>query len=313
MSANYDPNNSVVIIGAAPAGMSAAIYLKRSAIDVVMLEHVAPGGQIMRTQGIDNYLGFPAGTTSVDLVMKFQEHLSSFDIEVLSETASKIVPGEILTVETSTGGKFQGKAVVVATGARPKLLGVPGEWNLFGKGVSTCAVCDGNFYKGLMVAVVGGGTTAVEDVIHLSRLVKKVYHIHRRDQLRLAGETSDELANLANVERVFSHTVEEIIGEDQVEAVRVKSRKDDSTRDIKVDGVFISVGIAPNTEFLGDLLSVDDGGFIKTDDKMVTSVEGIFAAGDVRTTDLRQVCTAVADGAVAGLAAAKHLTGIALA
>ncbi len=313
MPTSPDPNDTVVIIGAGPAGMSAAIYVKRSAVDVLLLEHVAPGGQIMRTQGIDNYLGFPAGTSSAELVVKFQEHLSSLDVEILSETATKIVPGEPLIVETSSGEKRECKAVIVATGARPRLLGVPGEWKFFGKGVSTCAVCDGNFYKGQTVAVVGGGTTAVEDVIHLSRLTKKVYHIHRRDQLRLAGETSDELAKLKNVERVFSSNLEEVLGDDQVTGVRVRSVKDGSLRDLAVDGVFIAVGIAPNAEFLGGILETDDKGFIEAKEDMSTSVPGVFAAGDVRTTNLRQVCTAVADGAIAGLSAAKFITGIALA
>ncbi len=312
MPASLDPNNTVVIIGAGPAGMSAAIYAKRSAVEVMLLEHVAPGGQIMRTQGIDNYLGFPAETSAAELVAKFQDHLSSFDIEILSETAAKIVPGEPLTVETSSGEKLECKAVIVATGARPRLLGVPGEWKFFGKGVSTCAVCDGNFYKGQTVAIVGGGTTALEDVIHLSRLTKKVYHIHRRDQLRLAGETSDELPKLQNVERVFSSNLEEVLGDEQVTGVRVRSVKDGSVRDLAVDGVFIAVGIAPNTEFLAGILETDDKGFIVTDGNMATSVEGVFAAGDVRTTNLRQVCTAVADGAIAGISAAKFITGISL-
>jgi len=312
VTTNNDPNNIVLIIGAGPAGMSAAIYAKRSAVDVVLLEHVAAGGQIMRTQVIDNYLGFPAGTSSADLVMKFQEHLSSCDIKILSETAAKIVPGQLLTVETSAGRKFQGKALIVATGARPKLLGVPGEWKFFGKGVSTCAICDGNFYKGQTVAVVGGGTTAVEDVIHLARLAKKVYHVHRRDQLRLAGETSDELQTFKNVERVFSSDVEEVLGDEQVTGLRIRSVKDGSVSELAIDGVFMAVGIAPNTEFLGGILETDDKGFIVTKEDMSTSVPGVFAAGDVRKTNLRQVCTAVADGAIAGLAAVKFITGVSL-
>jgi len=312
MSESADPRNTVVIIGAGPAGMSAAVYAKMSAVDVTLLEHVAPGGQILRTHGIENYLGFPSGTSPFDLVAKWQEHLASLNIEVTSNTVAKIIPGEPIVVVNGAEEKIECKCVVIATGARPRLLGVPGEWELFGKGVSTCAVCDGNFYRGRTVAVVGGGTTAVEDVMHLARLVKKVYHIHRRDQLRLAGETSGELAKLDNVERVFSSNVEEVLGKEGVTGIRVRSVKDDSVRELAVDGVFMAVGIAPNTEFLEGMLKTDDKGFIVTKEDMSTSVPGIYAAGDVRHTVLRQVCTAVADGAIAGLSVAKFITGVSL-
>jgi len=313
MVEGFDPENTVVVIGAGPAGMSAAVYGERSGVNVVLLERIIPGGQIATTHRIDNYLGFPVGTSTFELVAKFKDHVASCGVEVTSDNASKIVPGPLLTVETTGGSSYQCRAVIVATGARPKLLGVPGEGRLFGKGVSTCAVCDGNFFRNQDVAVVGGGTTAVEDVIYLSNIVRKIYHIHRRDQLRLAGETSDELARLKNVERVFSHTVDKIVGEDQVEAIQVRSRKDGSVREIPVSAVFVSVGITPNTEFVKGLLEMDDAGFIIAKDDMSTSVEGIFAAGDVRTSQLRQVCTAVADGAIAGISAAKLVTGVALA
>ncbi|MBN1591997.1 MAG: thioredoxin-disulfide reductase [Candidatus Coatesbacteria bacterium] len=313
MPPNYNPNNTIAVIGAGPAGMSAAIYAKRSAVDVLLFERVMAGGQIMTTQWIENYLGFPAGTTPSELVAKFQEHIASLGIDVTSENIKRVIPGDLQTVETESGKKYKCKAVVVATGARPRFLGVPGEWQLHGKGVTTCAVCDGNFFRNQTVAVVGGGTTAVEDVIYLSKIVKKIYHIHRRDQLRLAGETSDELAKLKNVERVFNHTVEEILGEKEVTGIRVKNREDGSVRDIELSGVFVAVGIAPNSDFVKDLLETDEGGFIVTKKDMSTSVEGVFAAGDVRVTDLRQVCTAVADGALAGLGATKRITGIDLA
>lgn len=307
------PGRTVAIIGAGPAGMSAAVYAKISALDVMLFENTTPGGQILRTQRIDNYLGFPEGTASYELIAKFQEHLASFDIEPLTEGIDKIESGNgILKLHTTDDNTYECKAVIVATGARARLLGVPGEWRLYGKGVSTCAICDGNFFRGQTVAVVGGGTTAVEDVVHLAHLAKKVYHIHRRDELRLAGETSAQLAKLDNVERVFSHTVEEVLGEEQVEGVRVKSKKDDSVKELKIDGLFVAVGIAPNTEFLGDFLETDDQGFIIAKADMSTSVRGVFAAGDVRTTNLRQVCTAVADGAIAGISAAKYITGISL-
>ncbi|HUT04611.1 MAG TPA: FAD-dependent oxidoreductase [bacterium] len=313
MLEGFDPNNTVVVVGAGPAGMSAAVYAERSGVNVLLLERISPGGQIMTTRRIDNYLGFPVGTSTFALVAKFKEHLASCGVEVISANAAKIVPGQLLTVETASGPAYQCRAVIVATGARPRLLGVPGEGRLFGKGVSTCAVCDGNFFRNQDIAVVGGGTTAVEDVIYLSHIVRKIYHIHRRDQLRLAGETSDELSKLENVERVFSHTVEKIVGEDEVEAIQVKSRKDGSVRELAVSAVFVSIGITPNTEFVQGLLEMDDAGFIVAKNDMSTSVEGIFAAGDVRTSHLRQVCTAVADGAIAGISAAKLITGIALA
>ncbi len=313
MLEGFDPNNTVVVVGAGPAGMSAAVYGERSGVNVVLLERISPGGQIATTHRIDNYLGFPVGTSTFALVAKFKEHLASCGVEVTSANAAKIVPGSLLTVETTSGAAYQCRAVIVATGARPRLLGVPGEGKLFGRGVSTCAVCDGNFFKNQDIAVVGGGTTAVEDVIYLSHIVRKIYHIHRRDQLRLAGEMSNELSKLKNVERVFSHTVDKIVGEDEVEAIQVKSRKDGSVRELAVSAVFVSVGITPNTEFVQGFLEMDDTGFIVANDNMSTSVKGIFAAGDVRTTILRQVCTAVADGAIAGISAAKLITGIALA
>ena len=307
-----DPDNTAVIVGSGPAGMSAAIYAKASNLDVVLIEQAAPGGQILRTSRIDNYLGFKMGTSAYEMYEKFQEHLESFEVEPMMEAVAKIVPGSPNSVETTGGETFLCKAVIVATGARPRLLGIPGEWRLLGKGVSTCAVCDGNFFKGQTVAVVGGGTTAVEDVIYLSNLAGKVYHIHRRDQLRLAGETSTELNERKNVERVFSSNVIEVLGEEKVEAIRVKNLNDESERELKLDGLFVAVGVAPNTDFLGGILELDETGFVVTDENMNTSVAGVFAAGDVRAKALRQVCTAVADGAMAAISAARYITGVSL-
>jgi len=304
---------TVLIIGAGPAGMAAAVYARTSGLSPVLLEESAPGGQMLRTPRIDNYLGFSAGSSPIQVVQSFQEHLSSLGIETVLDGASRIEVGELFTVRTEGGADLLGRAVIIATGARPRLLGVPGEARLFGKGVSVCATCDGNFYRGGTVAVVGGGTTAVEEVVFLSQLARKVYHIHRREKLRLVGELSPQLSSAPNVEQVYSTVVEEVIGQDAVEAIRLKDLRDGSTRELKVDALFVAVGVRPNTEFLGDLVKLDEGGFILTDDEMATSVEGIFAAGDVRAKRLRQVCTAVADGAVAAIAAGKFITGIELA
>ncbi len=293
----------LIIIGSGPAGLSAAIYGKRAGLNLLVLES-APmsGGQVLNTYEVDNYLGMP-GMNGFDMGMQFRAHADRLGVEfreaevtgIQDKVQSKIVvTGEI---------ELEAKAVILATGAVHAHLGVPGEEELSGMGVSYCATCDGAFFKGRTVAVVGGGDVALEDAVYLARTCEKVYLIHRRDELRGAMVLQEELKKLENVEILYSCTVEEIQGESAVENLRVKNVKSGEVFDLNVAGVFIAVGIKPNTDLVRESLKLDPGGYIPAGEDCATEIPGLFAAGDVRKKPIRQIITAVADGANAAVAA----------
>lgn len=293
----------LIIIGAGPAGLSAAVYAKRAGFEVVVLEkNPMSGGQVLNTYEVDNYLGLP-GISGFDMGMKFRQHAE--DMGALFETAQvkEIFDAKGHKAVTALSGKdeitYEGAAVLIATGASHALLGVPGEERLTGRGVSYCATCDGAFFKGKTTAVVGGGDVAVEDAIFLSRICEKVYLIHRRDSLRAAKSLQDALFRCTNVEIIWDSVVEEICGKEQVESLKLRNLKKEGDCSIPVDGVFIAVGLRPNTEPFREIVACDEGGYIIAGEDCVTQTEGIFAAGDVRTKSLRQIVTAVADGACA--------------
>ena len=263
---------------------------------------------MLNTYDVDNYPGLP-GISGMELAEKFHEHAKSMGASFLTAAVTAIrEEGDRKVVETAKGD-LSARTVILATGAHHRLLGVPGEERLTGMGVSYCATCDGAFFRDKTVAVVGGGDVAVEDAIFLARGCKKVYVIHRRDQLRAAKILQEKLLSLDNVEMKWNCVAEEILGDSQVSGVKVRDVKTGEGSELAVNGVFIAVGILPNTGFLGDFVQLDEGGYIVAGEDMKTSVPGVFAAGDVRTKALRQIITAAADGANAITSVEAYLLG----
>lgn len=296
----------LIIIGSGPAGLSAAVYGKRAGLNLLVLEK-APmsGGQVLNTYEVDNYLGMP-GMNGFDMGMKFREHADKLGVEFREADVLSLNDRDGIKVVKTNEEELEARAVILATGAVHAHLGVPGEEELSGMGVSYCATCDGAFFRGKTVAVVGGGDVALEDAIYLARTCEKVYLIHRRDELRGARVLQGELKRLANVEILYSCTVEEIQGGDGVEKLRVKNVKTGETFDLNAAGIFIAVGIRPNTELVRDMVDCDEGGYILAGEDCATNVPGLFAAGDVRKKPIRQIITAVADGANAAVAAGSY-------
>lgn len=297
----------IIIIGSGPAGMGAAIYGKRAGLDTLVLEGTGmSGGQVTQTYEVDNYLGLP-GVNGFDMAMTFQAHMeklgAEFEMGIVNKVEKKEGYFEVVTDEKT----YETKTVVLATGASHNKLMVPGEEELAGMGVSYCATCDGAFFKGRTTMVVGGGDVAIEDAIFLARGCEKVYLVHRRDELRGAKILQDTLMSLPNVEIIWDSVVQEIQGEEQVEQVKLLNRKTGVETQVKADGVFIAVGIHPNTECFADLVETDKNGYIVAGENCETSVPGIFVAGDTRTKELRQIITAVADGANAINSVQKYL------
>lgn len=299
----------VVIIGSGPAGLSAAVYAKRAQLETLVIEKdPMSGGQILNTYEVDNYLGLP-GINGFDLGMKMKEHADKFDTEFMSGEVEKIDTSDsIKKVVLNNGTTYQTKTVIISTGASNSKLGLDGEKNLAGKGVSYCATCDGAFFRDKTVAVVGGGDTAVEDAIFLARGAKQVYLIHRRDKLRAAKILQEKLLSLPNVTVLWSSVIEEITGEDKVDGITVKYVNSNTTTHIDLDGVFIAVGTKPNTKLVDGIVDLSDDKYIVADEDCITSQEGIFAVGDVRTKPLRQIITAASDGALAVYSIEKYLS-----
>ncbi|MBE7413719.1 MAG: thioredoxin-disulfide reductase [Deltaproteobacteria bacterium] len=295
----------LVIIGGGPAGLTAGIYAQRARLKTVLLEKQMVGGQIAVSDVIENYPGFPS-ISGAGLMEKFEEHARGLGLEIrLAGVLDIALEGGVKVLKT-TEGEIRAKAVIIATGAKPKRLGVPGEKELTGKGVSYCATCDGPFFRNLKVLVVGGGDTAVKEAVYLSRIAAKVYISHRRDRFRAEKMHQEKLESTPNIEILKSHILTHI----KEEAGLVKSAllddiKTGEQKSIDVEGVFIFVGINPTTDFAD--VDKDDRGFIKTDAKLQTSMPGVFAAGDCRTTPLLQVATAVGDGAIAAASAIDYI------
>lgn len=297
----------VIIIGSGPAGLSAAVYAARAGMNLLVLEkNPMSGGQILNTYEVDNYLGMP-GIHGFDMGMQFRAHAEKLGVTFKGAKVLSIEDlGEKKVVHTRRED-LETKALIVATGAEHAHLGVPGEEQFSGRGISYCATCDGAFYKGKTVAVVGGGDVALEDAIYLARTCEKVYLLHRRDELRGAKILQQELMALPNVEILYSHEVTEICGEDGVESIRMKNNKTGKESSLTLEGVFIAVGIHPDTTLVKDLVTLDEGGYVLTGEDCVTDCSGIFVAGDIRKKQLRQIVTAVADGANAAVSADKFV------
>ena len=297
----------VLILGGGPAGLSAGLYAARGAAKTAIVDISMFGGQPSNYLELENYPGF-GHIGGYDLMEKFEEHADMFKIEKfpMQEIQSVDLTPEIKKVET-LDSIFNAKTLIIATGAQAKKLGIKGEKELAGRGVSYCAVCDGAFYKDKTVAVVGGGNAAVEEGMYLTKFAKKVYIIHRRDALRADKIVQERAFKNEKVEFVFDTVPLEIQGAETVENIVVKNVKTGEISNLKVDGVFPYIGFAPNADLFTGQLKQDEGGFIVTDDRMQTSIPGVYAIGDVRTTPLRQVITAAADGAVAGCFATRYL------
>lgn len=297
----------LIIVGSGPAGLSAAVYARRAGLNTLVIEKSGmSGGQVLTTYEVDNYLGLP-GINGYDMGVKFREHADRMGAEFVEaevQEIEKVVGANLHAAEQkesyvvkTTQGDYETRAVLLATGASHSKLGVPGEEELAGMGVSYCATCDGAFFRNRTVVVVGGGDVAVEDAIFLARTSAKVYLIHRRDELRAAGNLQEKVRELPNVEILWNTVVKEIQGEDQVEAVLTENVVSGEQSVLATDGVFIAVGIKPNSEMFTHLAACDEKGYFKAGEDGVTTTPGIFVAGDVRTKSLRQIITAVADGA----------------
>jgi thioredoxin reductase (NADPH) len=298
----------LIIIGSGPAGLAAAIYAGRAELDTIIIEK-APmsGGQIINTYEVDNYPGIP-GISGFDLGTKFREHCDKLNMNFITGEAVKFeVEDDIKKVTLDEGTSYSAKAVIIAAGAKPRKLMVEGEEKLSGLGVSYCATCDGAFFRNKVTAVVGGGDVAVEDAIFLARLCKKVYVIHRRDEFRAAKSYTSKLVSMENVEILWDTVVEKILGQEQVSQIEVKNVKTEESKALEVDGIFIAVGNIPTSEVYKDIINMDKNGYIIAGEDCKTNVSGVFAAGDIRTKELRQIITAASDGANAITAVEKYL------
>lgn len=296
-----------VIIGGGPAGYTAALYAARAGLDTVVLEKLSAGGQMALSHQIDNYPGFEEGIDGFSLGEKMQQQAERFGAKTEYAEVTRInLQAEPKVLETSEG-VFRGRTVIFSTGANPRELGVPGERELTGKGVAYCAACDGMFYKGKTVAVVGGGNSAAADALLLSRIAKKVIVIHRRDTLRATRIYHEPLQRAENVEFCWNSTVTELLHGEKLTGVRLKNVQTGEETSLDLDGLFISVGRKPATELAKGQLTLDDSGYIVAGEETETNIPGVFAVGDVRTKVLRQIVTAVADGAVAVHKAEEYL------
>lgn len=297
----------IIIIGGGPAGYTAALYAARAGLDSVLIEKLSAGGQMALTGDIDNYPGFDEGIDGFTLGMKMQQGAERFGAKTeYGEVLNVDFSGKIKKIETDSKTFFS-KTVVISSGANPKELDLENETELIGKGVHYCAHCDGRFYKDKTVAVIGGGNSAAADALYLSRLAKKVYLIHRRDKLRAENVYKKPLLEAQNIEFLWNTTAEKFIVQNKVTGLEIKNVLSGETENIYCDGVFISIGRKPATEFLKDEVELDKNGYVIADETTKTNIDGVYAAGDVRTKAFRQIVTAVADGATAVHHAEEYL------
>ncbi|MFO7676282.1 MAG: thioredoxin-disulfide reductase [bacterium] len=301
-------NPEVVIVGAGPAGLTAGLYASRSGHRTLILERAMPGGQVANTPEIENYPGFAEPVVAIELAQAMQAQAERYGakVEMLEAIALRTDP---LAVETPAA-TYRPRAVIIASGVTSKELGVPGERELRGRGVSYCAICDGPLFKGKEVAVVGGGDSALDEALYLAGVCSRVWLIHRRDEFRGTRVAQDRVRAKDNIELLLSHVVTGIAGTGRLESIEVRDIKSGTASSIPVSGLFIYVGSVPHTGWCRDSVALDAGGFVRCDDRLATSVPGVFAAGDVRVSRLRQVATAVGDGALAAMMAHEHITNL---
>lgn len=295
MEKKYD----VIVLGGGPAGYTAAMYTARAGLSTLVIEKLFAGGQMTQTPNIENYPGIPQGIDGVLLGMNFQAGAQNAGVQTLNAevTAVKLQGEE--KILTTAKGDFVGRTVIIATGAGHKHLGIDREWELTGKGVTYCATCDGMFYRGKTVAVVGGGNSAASEALVLSRIAKKVYLIHRRDSLKASRSYNEPLQQAENVEFIWNSQVSELLGQEKLSGVKLRDVLSGQEQELQLDGLFISIGRQPVTELFRGQLELDANGYIVADESTRTSIPGVYAVGDVRTKEVRQIVTAAADGAVA--------------
>ena len=298
----------LIIVGGGPAGLTSAIYSARALIDTLVIEKMLPGGQPVLTTFIENYPGFPEGISGPELAERLESQAGKFGAKIITSRPVLNIYRKEEGFEVKTEMEsFLGKAVIVATGTSPRKLNVPGEEEFTGRGVSYCAVCDGAFYRDRVVAVVGGGDSAMDESIYLTRFANKVFVIHRRNQLRAEKILQERAFSNPKISFIWDTVVQSIEGDRKVELLKLKNVKTGEISELKVDGIFIYIGSTPNSSMVKDLVELDKNGFIITDNCMKTSVPGLFAAGDVRNTNFRQLATAIGDGAIAANSAERYL------
>jgi len=301
----------VLIIGGGPAGLTAGLYTSRAKLKSLLVERMILGGQVMTTTKVENYPGFPGGIDGPDLMMRFQEHCQEFGLETMTGEVTGLVDKGDEKIVTVDEEEFRTRAVIITTGAEPSKLDIPGEVAFTGRGVSYCATCDGAFFRDVPVAIIGGGDTAAEEALFLCRFASKVYMVHRRDELRATKVLQERIFANDKIEMVWNSTVEEAIGDNSgVTSIVLRNRRDDSTRTLDVVGMFVAVGVTPKAHFLAEILDLDAEGYILADSDCQTSIPGVFAAGDVRKKILKQIATAVGDGAIAAIVAEKYLDNL---
>jgi thioredoxin reductase (NADPH) len=295
----------IIIIGGGPAGLSAGIYSSRLGAKTLLLEKLTPGGQITLSSEIENYPGVCEVKTGLELMQCWPEQAKRFGCEIKSEEVKEIKQEKDLWKVITPNCEYVSKALIIATGSTPKKAGFEGEEEYIGKGVSYCAVCDGFFYKDKTVAVIGGGDTALEEALYLSKIAKKVYLIHRRDKFRAAPVTQKKVFNTQNIEIIFNATVKKVFGNPFVEGIILNLNGEE--KELKVDGVFVFVGMKVNSELVKDLVELNPWGEVKVNLKMETSAKGLYAAGDIREDSVKQVVAAAGDGATAAINATKYI------
>lgn len=302
-----DKEYDLLILGGGPAGLTAGLYAARARLRTLLIEKAVPGGQIATTTLVENFPGFPEGVMGPDLAERMQQQAESFGLETTYDEVTSVELTDGLKRVKTLEGDYRAKALIIATGADAVKLGVPGEDKLIGKGVSYCATCDGAFFKDQVIAVVGGGDSALDEGLFLTRFGSKVIVIHRRNQLRASKVLQERAFANPKMAFVWDAVVEEVLGDDEVKALRLRNAKTGESSLLEVSGVFVYIGHHPNTAPFKGLVSLDERGYVITTDKMETSVPGVFVAGDVRVNSARQAITAAGDGATAALTAEKYI------
>lgn len=299
----------VIIIGGGPAGLTAGLYTSRARLKSLLVEKGFTGGQVMTTEWIENYPGFEDGISGAELSQKMEKQATKFGLEIMQGSVTGVsVDGKTKKVILEDGTEYEAKSVVLATGSNPRPLRIKGEDEFRGRGVSYCATCDGAFFRDSELAVIGGGDSAVEEGIFLTKFAKTVYIVHRRDQLRATKVVQERAFENPKIKMVWDSVPEEIVGDDKgVTTLKIKNVKTNEVSDLKVEGVFIYIGYTPNTEPVKDLITINESNYAVADDSMAASGDGIFVAGDVRAKPLKQIATAVGDGATAAISAEKYI------
>ncbi|MCD6307033.1 MAG: thioredoxin-disulfide reductase [Deltaproteobacteria bacterium] len=297
----------LIIIGGGPAGLTAGLYAARSRLKTLLMERLSPGGQVLLTDTVENYPGFPEGISGFELMDRMRRQAENFGLEVQSRDIIQLLLSPDKKEVVTDKGRLETRSLILTMGATPRKLAIDGEKRLTGKGVSYCATCDGPFYRDREVVVIGGGDTAVEEALYLTRFAKKVHLVHRRDELRAARLLQERAFAQEKITIVWDTIPTRVLGNTGVEAIELKNVKSGDVSRLEVDGVFVFIGYNPNNELVKGLLELDSAGFVTTDNDMQTSVPGVFAAGDIRSKLLRQISTAVGEGATAAFAAERYL------